>query len=64
MFILGFHTKFNTKISVCDNVTKLFLRRHNMYFYLPQIGNPGQTKVWIPPKSNLVSQWVSLGLLQ
>lgn len=31
-------------------------------FTSPKIGNPQQTKTWIPPKSNLVNQCVLLGL--
>jgi hypothetical protein len=44
-------------------VTKLLLGRLNIHVYLPQIGNPQQIKVQIAPKSNLVNQWVLLGLL-
>lgn len=30
--------------------------------YLPQIGNWWQTKVWLSPKSKLVTQWISVWL--
>jgi hypothetical protein len=33
------------------------------HVYSPSIGSPWQTKVWISPKSNLVNQWLLLGLL-
>jgi hypothetical protein len=49
-------------IWVCGT-RKLFLGRCKTHFYSPQIGNSWKTKVWIPPKSNLVDQWASLGLL-
>lgn len=31
--------------------------------YTPQTGNWQQTKVWVPPKSDLVEQWVLLGFI-
>jgi hypothetical protein len=37
-------------------VTKFLLGRHNIHIYMIQVGGPQQTKVWIPPKSNLVNQ--------
>lgn len=44
-------------------VTKLFLGKYSTHVYSSQIGNPQKTKVQKPAKSNLVSQWVLLGLL-
>lgn len=40
----------------------LFLGRHNMHIYSPQTGSLQPTKVWIPPKSSLMSQWALSGL--
>ena len=39
-------------------MTKLFLGRCDTHICSPQIGNLWQNKVWIPPKSNVVNQWV------
>ena len=44
-------------------VTKRFLERSFIHVYSPQIGNLGQTKVWMLPKPNLVKQRVLFGLL-
>lgn len=41
----------------------LFIGRYNTHLYSPQIGSPQETKVWIPPKSDLVNQWALIGLL-
>jgi hypothetical protein len=38
-------------------LTKVSLGRYNTYAYLPQIGNPLQTKVHMLPKSTLASQF-------
>lgn len=38
------------------SMTRLFLRRHNIYIYSSQIVSLGQIKVWIPPKFKLVKK--------
>jgi hypothetical protein len=41
-------------------VTNLSLGRCSIWTYSATVGNPWQAKLWIPPKSNLVNQWVLL----
>lgn len=43
-------------------MTCLFLVRHNIPDYLPEIGSPQKTKVQILPSSNLVNQWELFGI--
>lgn len=43
-------------------MTKFFVGRYNPYIRSPQIGSSLQTKLQAPPKFNLVSQWILLGI--
>lgn len=47
----------NIKIILAHVVWQNFSGGCNTHIYLPQIGSPWQTKVWIPPKPSLVNQW-------
>lgn len=56
--------KWEKQLSMCRYccVTKLLWRKHCSY--LPTLEREPMTdKVWAPPESNLIQQWVLLGLL-
>ena len=55
MSVCIMHLGFDHSMFFCN---LLFLKIHNVHVYSFQIENPQQTKVQIPPKSNLVNQWV------
>lgn len=55
-------TTLRLYLSACTSMTKHFLGIWKAFIFPLQIGNSRQTKVQITPKSNLVNQWILLGL--
>lgn len=48
----------------CCCMTKRSLGKCDTHIYSPQIRNSWQTKVWTPPKSYMLNQWVLSELLR